>query len=95
MLRPRVMAARPSGQLQQQLRQIRMQPTRALRRTHEDEHRAHTISQRIRQIKKIPIELVPLGVVLAIAVVAAVYSLSNKLMSDKTLRLSRQGRKDD
>jgi len=79
---------------QAQIRQLSMRPTRALRRTHEDEHRAHTISQRLRQAKKIPIELVPLGVVLGIAVIAAVYSLGNKLLSDKTLRLSRQNRKD-
>jgi hypothetical protein len=87
---------------------------------------AHTVSQRLRQIKKIPVELFPLGKYLqinpcikltrplsyrfgvsceqqvslqllitpSIAVVAAGYALVHKLLSDPTLRLSRQNRKD-
>lgn len=72
---------------------------------------AHTISQRIRQLKKIPPELIPLGkltmqmiggtqahmssagVVLGIAIGAAVWSMGHKLYIDKQLRLSRQGGK--
>jgi hypothetical protein len=53
---------------------------------------AHTISQRLRTLKKIPPELIPLGIVLAVAVGAAAYSLINKLIVDKTLRLSRTGK---
>jgi hypothetical protein len=51
----------------------------------------HTISQRLRTLKRIPPELLPLGVVIAAALLAAVYSMFNKLMGDKTLRLGRQG----
>jgi len=39
--------------------------------------------------------LIPLGVVLAAAVGAAVYSLGRKLYVDKTLRLTRTGKKKD
>lgn len=53
---------------------------------------AHTISQRLRQLKKIPPELIPLGVVLAAAIGAAGYALIHKLYTDKTLRLSRTGK---
>lgn len=51
----------------------------------------HTISQRLRTLKRIPPELLPLGVVLAAALLAAGYSMINKLLGDKTLRLGRQG----
>ncbi|OJJ80584.1 uncharacterized protein ASPGLDRAFT_38948 [Aspergillus glaucus CBS 516.65] len=54
-----------------------------------ENHSAHTISQRLRNLKKIPPELIPLGVVLAVALGAAGYSLTNKLLTDKTLRLYR------
>jgi len=57
-----------------------------------EEHSAHTISQRLRQFKKVPPELIPLGVVLGIAIGAAFYSMGNKLFSDKTLRLTRSQR---
>ncbi|OGM41408.1 hypothetical protein ABOM_010270 [Aspergillus bombycis] len=50
---------------------------------------AHTISQRLRTLKRVPPELIPLGIVLGIAVGAAIYSSGKKLMTDKTLRLSR------
>ncbi|KAF2005291.1 hypothetical protein P154DRAFT_616522 [Amniculicola lignicola CBS 123094] len=55
-----------------------------------DEHQAHTVSQRLRSLKKIPAELIPLGIVLAVAVVFAFVSLFRKLWVDKTLRLRRQ-----
>ncbi|EYE97762.1 uncharacterized protein EURHEDRAFT_450162 [Aspergillus ruber CBS 135680] len=51
-----------------------------------ENHSAHTISQRLRSLKKIPPELIPLGIV---ALGAAGYSLTNKLLTDKTLRLYR------
>ena len=50
---------------------------------------AHTISQRLRQLKKIPPELIPIGIVLAFAIGAAFYSLGRKLFVDGTLRLYR------
>ncbi|SLM35911.1 NADH-ubiquinone reductase complex 1 MLRQ subunit [Lasallia pustulata] len=72
-----------------------MQPTRALLRpVPKEEHSAHTISQRLRTLKKIPPELIPLGIVLGIALGAAGYSISKKLMSDKTLRLTKSNRSD-
>ncbi|KAF2141339.1 uncharacterized protein K452DRAFT_298724 [Aplosporella prunicola CBS 121167] len=55
-----------------------------------EEQSAHTISQRLRTLKKIPPELIPLGIVLVIAVGAAIFSITRKLYVDKTLRLSRQ-----
>ncbi|PYH44850.1 uncharacterized protein BP01DRAFT_392187 [Aspergillus saccharolyticus JOP 1030-1] len=54
-----------------------------------ENHSAHTISQRLRTLKRIPPELIPLGLVLGVAVGAAIYSSSKKLMTDKTLRLYR------
>ncbi|KAF7883285.1 hypothetical protein BOTCAL_0357g00110 [Botryotinia calthae] len=57
-----------------------------------EEHSAHTISQRLRQWKKIPPELVPLGIVVGVAVGFAFYSLGRKLVVDKQMRLSRQNR---
>ncbi|KAF3128004.1 hypothetical protein TWF703_009760 [Orbilia oligospora] len=53
----------------------------------------HTITQRLRRIKDVPVELIPLAVVIGAAIVAAGYSMVNKLMTDKTLRLSRQAAK--
>ncbi|PQE25413.1 hypothetical protein CJF30_00000099 [Rutstroemia sp. NJR-2017a BBW] len=55
---------------------------------------AHTISQRLRQWRKIPPELVPLGIVVGVAVGFAGYSLIRKLFVDKQMRLTRQNRKD-
>merc|ERR1711963_97590 len=52
-----------------------------------EDQSAHTISQRLRQLKRIPPELIPLGVVLA----AAGFSIVRKLFTDSTLRLYRQG----
>ncbi|MCJ1235917.1 hypothetical protein MMC14_003891 [Varicellaria rhodocarpa] len=72
-----------------------MQPTRSLMRpVPKEEHSAHTISQRLRTLKKIPPELIPLGVVLGVAISAAFYSMGNKLISDKTLRLTKSNRSD-
>ncbi|KAK5175138.1 uncharacterized protein LTR77_000275 [Saxophila tyrrhenica] len=79
---------------------LRMQPTRSLRlqatprmrmASPKEDQAAHTVSQRLRTLKRIPPELIPLGVVLAVALIAAGYSMGNKLFSDKTLRLSRTG----
>ncbi|KAG0646256.1 NADH dehydrogenase [Hyphodiscus hymeniophilus] len=55
---------------------------------------SHTISQRLRAMRKIPPELIPLGIVVGVAVVAAFYSLGRKLVVDKQMRLSRQKRVD-
>ncbi|KAK3215085.1 hypothetical protein GRF29_19g2135868 [Pseudopithomyces chartarum] len=66
------------------------QTARMMKPVPKEEHAAHGVSQRLRQLKKIPAELIPLGVVLAIAVGAAIFSLGRKLIVDKTLRLKRQ-----
>ncbi|KAJ5105803.1 hypothetical protein NUU61_003150 [Penicillium alfredii] len=69
---------------------LRMQAARPLYHPSPKEpHSAHTISQRLRQIKRTPPELIPLGIVLGVAVGAAIYSSAHKLLSDKTLRLYR------
>ncbi|OQD72514.1 hypothetical protein PENDEC_c021G00419 [Penicillium decumbens] len=71
-------------------RVFRMQPSRAFYSPAPKEpHSAHTISQRLRMLRKVPPELIPLGLVLGVAVGAAVYSIGKKLMTDKTLRLHR------
>ncbi|MCJ1418976.1 hypothetical protein MMC32_005327 [Xylographa parallela] len=76
-------------------RVLRMQPTRALMRpVPKEEHSAHTISQRLRTLKKIPPELIPLGIVLAVALSAAAWSMGSKLVTDKTLRLTKSNRSD-
>ncbi|KAK2733488.1 hypothetical protein FQN57_002097 [Myotisia sp. PD_48] len=59
-----------------------------------EQQSAHTISQRLRTLKKIPPELIPLGVVLGVAIGAAIYSSGRKFMTDKTLRLSRSKREE-
>ncbi|OJJ01584.1 hypothetical protein ASPVEDRAFT_130960 [Aspergillus versicolor CBS 583.65] len=65
---------------------LRMQPTRRFAfPTPKEGQSAHTISQRLRTLKKIPPELLPLG---NVAIGAAIYSSTNKLMTDKTLRLT-------
>ncbi|KAL2046785.1 hypothetical protein N7G274_000803 [Stereocaulon virgatum] len=84
-------------------RMLRMQPTRCLglQATQplfgpvpKEEHSAHTISQRLRTLKKIPPELMPLGVVLAVAIGFAFYSMGSKLVTDKTLRLHKTTRSE-
>ncbi|KAK4637302.1 uncharacterized protein CLAFUR5_00913 [Fulvia fulva] len=71
------------------------QTTSIRRAVPKEEQSAHTISQRLRTLKKIPPELIPLGVVLAAAIGAAIYSIGRKLVVDKTLRLTRQGKQAD
>ncbi|KAF2096509.1 hypothetical protein NA57DRAFT_78112 [Rhizodiscina lignyota] len=84
----RTLHMRPSERLM-------MRPTmRKMMPVPKEEHSAHTISQRIRTLKKIPPELIPLGVVIAAALFAAIYSMVNKLFSDKTLRLTRSSSRD-
>ncbi|OCL03174.1 hypothetical protein AOQ84DRAFT_227874 [Glonium stellatum] len=84
MFRTRVLNMQPT-------RFLGMQSTMRMRRpVPKEEHSAHTISQRLRTLKKIPPELIPLGVVLAVAVGAAFFSMGRKLYTDKQLRLTRQ-----
>ncbi|ETN43197.1 uncharacterized protein HMPREF1541_02356 [Cyphellophora europaea CBS 101466] len=64
--------------------------TRTVLRSKEEDHSAHTITQRLRNLKRIPPELLPLGVVIAFAVFAAAFALARKLFTDKTLRLTPQ-----
>ncbi|KAI9741329.1 MAG: hypothetical protein M1834_003046 [Cirrosporium novae-zelandiae] len=79
----------------QPARPLMMRPTRPLREPiPKEEQSAHTISQRIRTLKKIPVEVIPLGVVLCVAVGFAFYSMGRKLVTDKTLRLKKQGSAD-
>ncbi|CAO2651178.1 Nn.00g094750.m01.CDS01 [Neocucurbitaria sp. VM-36] len=82
----RMMMMRPSPQLfmRQTMRMRTPMP--------KEEHGAHTVSQRLRQLKNIPTEIWPLIVVLGVAVGAAFFSLGRKLVVDRTLRLKRQGK---
>ncbi|KAK4111217.1 hypothetical protein N656DRAFT_846415 [Canariomyces notabilis] len=57
-----------------------------------EEQAAHTVSQRLRRLRKIPAELIPLGVVVAFAVSAAIYSSARHLIVDKNIRLKRTNR---
>ncbi|KIW58517.1 hypothetical protein PV05_03028 [Exophiala xenobiotica] len=76
------------------LRQARpFHNSRAMFRTKEDDQSAHTITQRLRSLKRIPPELIPLGVVILFAVFAAVFAMTRKLMTDKTLRLHKSSPK--
>ncbi|WDK09777.1 hypothetical protein CGRA01v4_01055 [Colletotrichum graminicola] len=52
----------------------------------------HTVSQRLRKLRQIPPELIPLGVVVGFALAAATYSVARHFMTDKTIRLKRQGK---
>ncbi|KAI1612898.1 hypothetical protein EDD37DRAFT_648417 [Exophiala viscosa] len=63
--------------------------TRTMLRSKEDDQSAHTITQRIRSLKKVPPELIPLGIVILFALFAAAFAMSKKLLTDKTLRLHR------
>ncbi|KAL1855706.1 hypothetical protein Daus18300_010989 [Diaporthe australafricana] len=72
------------------------QPTRRMMRpVPNEEQAAHTVSQRLRRLRKIPAELIPLGVVVGFAVIAAGYSITRHLFVDKTIRLKRQNRAAD
>ncbi|QPG94573.1 hypothetical protein C2857_006405 [Epichloe festucae Fl1] len=74
----------------QALRMFR--PTaRMMRPIPKEDQAGHTISQRLRKLKQIPAELIPLAVVVGFAVFAAGYSSVRKFAVDKNLRLSRQG----
>ncbi|KAF2689598.1 hypothetical protein K458DRAFT_384229 [Lentithecium fluviatile CBS 122367] len=87
----RAMAVQPTRMMfMRQSQQLYMRQTaRMMKPVPKEEQGAHTISQRLRNLKKIPAELIPLGVVLAVAVGAAVFSLIRKLIVDKNLRLKR------
>ncbi|KAL0940978.1 uncharacterized protein CTRU02_203741 [Colletotrichum truncatum] len=52
----------------------------------------HTVSQRLRKLRQIPPELIPLGVVVGFALTAATYSIARHFMTDGTIRLKRQGK---
>ncbi|KIW06315.1 uncharacterized protein PV09_02780 [Verruconis gallopava] len=68
MMRPSMLRAQAPRVGQVQHRFIAMKPTtRMMRPVPKEEHSAHTISQRLRSLKKIPPELIPLGVVLGYA----------------------------
>ncbi|GAB0134237.1 hypothetical protein EsDP_00002617 [Epichloe bromicola] len=74
----------------QALRMFR--PTaRMMRPIPKEDQAGHTISQRLRKLKQIPAELIPLAVVVGFAVFAAGYSSIRKFTVDKNLRLSRKG----
>ncbi|KAK2758295.1 hypothetical protein FQN54_004141 [Arachnomyces sp. PD_36] len=76
-------------------RALRMQSTRALRMpTPKEGQSAHTISQRLRTLKRTPPELIPIGFVLLVALGAGVYTSGRKFMQDKTLRLTRSKPED-
>ncbi|KAI0850154.1 hypothetical protein F5Y00DRAFT_260886 [Daldinia vernicosa] len=77
-------------------RAMRMMPTRRMMfPLPKEDQSAHTVSQRLRKLRQIPAELIPLGVVVGFAVFAATYSSLRKFSVDKNLRLSRQNRKED
>ncbi|KAF7131262.1 hypothetical protein CNMCM5793_004367 [Aspergillus hiratsukae] len=76
-------------------RPLRMQASRPFAfPTPKEGQSAHTISQRLRTLKRVPPELIPLGIVLGVAVGAAAYSSIRKLTTDKTLRLYRNKPED-
>ncbi|KAF2658386.1 hypothetical protein K491DRAFT_652941 [Lophiostoma macrostomum CBS 122681] len=68
------------------------QTSRMMKPAPKEEHGAHTISQRIRSLKKLPAELIPLFIVVGVAIFAAIFSIGRKFYVDKTLRLKRQGK---
>ncbi|KAI1649585.1 hypothetical protein F4815DRAFT_442486 [Daldinia loculata] len=77
-------------------RAMRMMPTRRMMfPIPKEEQSAHTVSQRLRKLRQIPAELIPLGVVVGFAVFAATYSSLRKFTVDKNLRLNRQNRKEE
>ncbi|EXJ82635.1 hypothetical protein A1O3_06448 [Capronia epimyces CBS 606.96] len=63
--------------------------SRVMFRAKANEQSAHTITQRIRSLKKVPPELLPLGVVILFALFAAGFAMTRKLLTDKTLRLHK------
>ncbi|KAG5990256.1 hypothetical protein E4U52_004752 [Claviceps spartinae] len=74
----------------QALRMFR--PTaRMMRPVPKEDQAGHTISQRLRKLKNIPAELIPLAVAVGFALFAGGYSCYRKLAVDRTLRLARKG----
>jgi len=67
------------------------QTPRMMRPVPKEDQAGHTISQRLRKLRQIPPELIPLAVVVGFAVVAAGYSSVRHFMVDKNIRLYRQG----
>ncbi|CAK7233929.1 hypothetical protein SBRCBS47491_008777 [Sporothrix bragantina] len=65
---------------------------RMMRPVPKEEQAAHTITQRLRRLRKIPAELLPLGVVVGFALFAAGYSSIRHFVVDGTIRLKRQNR---
>ncbi|OAQ72937.1 NADH-ubiquinone reductase complex 1 MLRQ subunit domain-containing protein [Pochonia chlamydosporia 170] len=59
---------------------------RMMRPVPKEDQAGHTISQRLRKLKQIP-----LAAVVGFAIFAAGYSSVRKFMVDKNLRLARQG----
>ncbi|KAA8901361.1 hypothetical protein FN846DRAFT_908978 [Sphaerosporella brunnea] len=57
-----------------------------------EQQSAHTITQRIRQLKKVPPELFPIGIVVGAALCMGAYSITRKFYVDRTLRLNRSQR---
>lgn len=74
---------------------LRLKPTMRMMREPAEDQAGHTVSQRLRKLRKIPAELIPLGVVVGFAVFAAGYSSFRKFAVDKNLRLARQNRQAD
>jgi hypothetical protein len=72
------------------LRMFRASP-RMMNPVPKEDQAAHTISQRLRKIKRIPPELYPLGVVVAGALGFAAYSSARHFFTDSAIRLKRQG----
>ncbi|CAK7267346.1 hypothetical protein SEPCBS57363_002543 [Sporothrix epigloea] len=65
---------------------------RMMRPVPKEEQAAHTITQRLRRLRKIPAELLPLGVVVGFALFAAGYSIVRHFVVDSSIRLKRQNR---
>ncbi|KHO02020.1 uncharacterized protein MAM_01021 [Metarhizium album ARSEF 1941] len=66
---------------------------RMMRPVPKEDQAGHTVSQRLRKLKQIPAELIPLDLaaVVGFAIFAAGYSSVRKFIVDKNLRLARQG----
>ncbi|KYK55747.1 hypothetical protein DCS_07711 [Drechmeria coniospora] len=77
--------------IQPSARMMFRQSPRMMRPVPKEDQAGHTISQRLRKLKQIPAELIPLAVVVGFAIFAAGYSTIRKFYVDKNLRLSRQG----
>ncbi|CAK7273129.1 hypothetical protein SEPCBS119000_005487 [Sporothrix epigloea] len=65
---------------------------RMMRPVPKEEQAAHTITQRLRRLRQIPAELLPLGVVVGFALFAAGYSIVRHFVVDSNIRLRRQNR---